>query len=107
MTRTSSWKHPVNSYSEVYATKLRETDKAYHLTITIVSGSVIQPKTVWIPISQTQKSRYDPATKSWVGLIADWILEKNNLVVDSDPNDPEEAPGDNTPEAYDPDDIPF
>lgn len=107
MTRTSSgWKQPSNTYSEVRGIKLRETDKAYHLTITAVSGSAVQPKTVWIPISQTQKSRCDPSSKEWVGLIADWILEKNDFVAETDPED---DPGDNTPEAYDPygDNIPF
>lgn len=105
MTRMSSgWKQPANSYSEVRGTKLRETDKAYHLRITTVSGSAIQPQTVWIPISQTQKSIYDPTSKEWVGLIADWILEKNNIEADSDPHT---DPGDNTPEAYDPGYDPF
>lgn len=105
MTRYSTgWKQPANTYSEVRGIKLRETDKAYHLRITTVSGSPVREITVWIPISQTQKSIYDPIAMTWVGLIADWILEKNNIEVDSDPHT---DPGDNTPETYDPDDIPF
>lgn len=110
MTRTSSWKQPANTYREVRGRKCFETARAVHIEVTHISGTQINPKKEWFPISQIQKSVYDPIALTWAGMVAEWILEKNGLLDAMEKEvDDEDDPGDDTPEAYapDPDDIPF
>lgn len=71
-------------YIKLTGTKLRETEKAVHFTVTKVGGKDIESVTHWFPISQIKSMSVAapsaPSSSSDEIQVADWICKSKELV---------------------------
>lgn len=71
-------------YIKLTGTKLRETEKAVHFTVSKVSGSDIDPQvTHWFPISQIKSmttASPDRVDEDDMIEVADWICKSKELI---------------------------
>ena len=73
------------TYTKVIGKLIRSTNKAYLIKIVECpeGAELPEPRTLWIPISQIDRDLIDPhsdAPNSDWFYIADWLLQKNQLI---------------------------